>query len=71
MCIESTPILADKQGRIAECFHTVVFVQKRAFIGHLQCMNFLAKQVIVHIMNFTPLVTLAKSLGATLLTSEN
>ena len=45
----------------------VVSVQKRAFIGHLQCMHFLAKQEIAHTTNFTPLVTFAKSLGATYL----
>ena len=40
---------------------------KEGFIGHLKCMHFLAKQEIAHIINFTPLVNLAKSLGATYL----
>ena len=61
MRLESTRILVEKQGGIAQCFDAV---QKTAFIGHLQCMHFLAKREIAHTTNFTPLIELAKSLGA-------
>lgn len=67
MRVESSRILAEKQGGIAACFESVVSIQKKAFIGHLKCMHFLAKQEIAHTTNFTPLVNLAKSLGATYL----
>ena len=67
MRVESSRELAKKQGGIAACFDTVVSVQKKAFIGHLKCMHFLAKQEIAHTTNFTPLVNLARSLGATYL----
>lgn len=66
MRIESSRILTDTQGGITECFDAIS-VQKKAFIGHLQCMHFLAKQEIAHTTNFTPLVNLAKSLGASYL----
>ena len=64
MRLESSHILVEKQGGIAECFEGIVSVQKKAFIGHLQCMHLLAKCEIAHTTNFTPLVELAKSLGA-------
>ena len=67
MRLESSRILAEKQGGIAECFEGVVSVQKKAFIGHLQCMHFLAKHEIAHTNNFTSLVELAKSLEAVFL----
>ena len=50
-----------------EDFDEVVTEQKRAFIGQLKCMHFLAKQEIAHTTNFRPLVSLGKSLGATYL----
>ena len=65
--MESTRALVEKQGGISACFDTIVSIQKKAFIGHLKCMHFLAKQEIAHTTNFTPLVNLAKSLGATYL----
>lgn len=55
MCIESSHVLAERQGGIAACFDAVVSVQKKAFIGNLTCMHFLAKQEIAHTTNFTPL----------------
>jgi hypothetical protein len=67
MEIETTRALAQRQGGLAEAFDTVVTVQKKAFVGHLKCMYFLAKQEIAHTTNFTPLVNLCKSLGATYL----
>ena len=67
MRMESTRALVEKQGGISACFDTIVSIQKKAFIGHLKCMYFLAKQEIAHTTNFTPLVNLAKNLGATYL----
>ena len=42
MRLESIRILVEKHGGIAQCFDAVVSVQKKDFIGHLQCMHFLA-----------------------------
>ena len=64
---ESARILDEKQGGITECFDAVVSLQKKAFIGHLKCIHFLAKQEIAHTTNFKPLVNLAQSLGASYL----
>ena len=64
MRVQSTRILTERQGGIAESFDAVVSIQKKAFIGHLKCMHFLAKEEIAHTTKFTPLVNLAKSLGA-------
>lgn len=66
MRVESTRILAEKQGGIAECFDAVVSVQK-SLHWSLEVHIFLAKQEIAHTTDFTPLVNLAKSLGATYL----
>ena len=55
---ESAHILAEKQGGGTECFDAVVSIQKKAFIGHLKCMHFLAKQEIAHTTKFKPLVNL-------------
>ena len=63
MRIESTRILAEQRGGIIEAFGEVVTEQKKAFIGHLKCMHFLAKEEIAHTTNFTRLVKLSKSLG--------
>ena len=60
MRMESTRALVEKQGGISACFDTIVSVQKKAFIGHLKCMHFLAKQEIAHTTNFAPLVNLEK-----------
>ena len=62
MRVESTRALVKKQGGISVCFDTIVSIQKKAFIGHLKCMHFLAKQEIAHTTNFTSLVNLANLL---------
>ena len=61
MRLESTRVLVEKQGGIIQCFDPIVSVQMKAFIGHLQCIRFLAKREIAHT---TPLFELGKSLGA-------
>ena len=58
MCVESSRRLAERRGGIVEAFDEVVTEQKRAFIGQLKCMHFLAKQEIAHTTNFRPLVSL-------------
>lgn len=65
MSLETTQPVAHRQWGIAEAFDTVVSLQKKALVGHLKCMYFLGKQEIAHTTNFTPLVNLCKSLGAT------
>ena len=67
MHIESSRILSTKQGGITEAMDAIVSLQKKAFIGHLKCMHYLAKQEIAHTTKFTPLIQLAKSLGTTYL----
>ena len=69
MRITSSRRLAERRGGITEAFDEVVTEQKKAFIGHLKCMHFLAKQEIAHTTNFLPLVKLGKSLGASYLGS--
>ena len=62
MSIETTRALAQHQGGVTEAFGMVVFLQKKAFVGHLKCVYFLAKQKIAHTTNCFTMVT-SGSLG--------
>ena len=66
MCIESNRVLAQRHGGIPEAFDDVISVQKKAFIGYLQCTYFLAYTApnFLHLSNCPNLLDLGVYLWA-------
>ena len=62
---ESDAVQARLRGGIAQAFDSVHAVQRKALIGGLKCMYWLAKHEIAHTTNFESLLQLAVSLGST------
>ena len=65
--MEADLVSSTKHGGIERALERVVSAERRAFIGGLKCMYFLNKREIAHTTNFSPLLSLCKSLGATYL----
>ena len=65
--MEADLALVKKHGGIEKAFEQVISAERRAFIGALKCMYYLTKREIAHTTKFSPLLELAKSLGATYL----
>ena len=67
MRMEADLASSQKDGGIAMALGKVISAERKAFIGASKCMYFLTKRDIPHTTNFTPLLELGKSLGATYL----
>lgn len=65
--LETQLCLSKKDGGIAGAFSAVQSSERRAMIGAFKCMYWLCAEQIAHTTNFTSLIALAKSLGATYL----
>lgn len=61
---EKDAVQAKLRGGIVQAFTNVQSAQKKAVIGALKCMYWLAKQEIAHTTNFESLLNLAVSLGS-------
>jgi hypothetical protein len=67
LLLETQLCLSTRDGGISAALSTVRSAERRAMIGAMQCMYWLCKQEIPHTTNFSFLLELAKSLGATYL----
>ena len=65
---EREAVQARLRGGIAQAFESVRTVQRKALIGGLKCMYWLAKHEIAHSTNYESLIELAVSLGSTYMT---
>ena len=65
--LETQLCLSTRDGGISAALSTVQSAERRAMIGAMKCMYWLCMQEIPHTTNFSSLLELAKSLGATYL----
>ena len=57
--------VSQRDGEIAQSFCAVESAEKKAMIGAMKCMYWLCRQEFPHTTNFSALLELAKSVGAT------
>ena len=69
--LEATRLASQKDGGIRQAFFAQIMVQRKALIGALNLMYWLAKQEVVHKTKFSSLKDLAIQLGCDYLRELN
>ena len=65
--LEMNLSVSQQDGVIAQSFCAVQSAERKVMIGAMKCMYWLCRQEVPHTTNFSALLELAKSLGATYL----
>jgi hypothetical protein len=62
---EQERLAAEQSGGIAQAFSVVASVERKAAVGAMKCLYWMAKNEIAHTTKYVPLLELARSLGCT------